>query len=39
MMRVDSGIFTALRNEVSLADARLEILRDFTLSVVRGSGH
>ncbi len=39
MMKVDDAITEALRNETALPDARLEALRHFTLSVVRGRGH
>ncbi|WP_411818216.1 carboxymuconolactone decarboxylase family protein [Hyphococcus sp. DH-69] len=37
-MGVDSAISEALRNETPLPNARLEALRDFTLSVVRDRG-
>lgn len=37
-MKVDDAITEALRNETPLPTARLEALRDFTLSVVRGRG-
>lgn len=37
-MNVDDAISDALRNETPLPTARLEALRDFTLSVVRGRG-
>lgn len=37
-MKVDSAITEALRNETPLPNARLEALRDFTLSVVRDRG-
>ena len=36
---VDDAITQALRNETPLPNARLEALRDFTLSVVRDRGH
>ncbi|MRI02286.1 carboxymuconolactone decarboxylase family protein [Kriegella sp. EG-1] len=39
MMKVDDAITTALRNETSLADAKLEALRTFTLSMVRTRGN
>ena len=35
---MDDAITEALRNETALPNARLEALRDFTLSVVRGRG-
>ena len=38
MMKVDDAITDALRNETALPNARLEALRDFTLSVVRDRG-
>ena len=38
-MGVDDAITQALRNETPLPNARLEALRDFTLSVVRDRGH
>ena len=38
-MGVDDAITEALRNETSLPNARLEALRDFTLSVVRDRGN
>ena len=38
-MGVDDAITEALRNETPLPNARLEALRDFTLSVVRGHGN
>ena len=38
-MGVDDAISEALRNETPLPNARLEALRDFTLSVVRGRGN
>ncbi|MEX6634151.1 carboxymuconolactone decarboxylase family protein [Hyphococcus lacteus] len=38
-MGVDSVISEALRNETPLPNARLEALRDFTLSVVRDRGN
>ena len=38
-MGVDDAISDALRNETPLPNARLEALRDFTLSVVRGRGN
>ena len=38
-MGVDDAITEALRNETPLPNARLEALRDFTLSVVRDRGH
>jgi alkylhydroperoxidase family enzyme len=38
-MKVDDAITDALRNETPLPTARLEALRDFTLSVVRGRGN
>lgn len=38
-MGVDDAITEALRNETALPNARLEALRDFTLSVVRGRGN
>jgi len=37
-MKVDSAITEALRNETPLPNARLEALRNFTLSVVRDRG-
>ena len=37
-MKVDPAINEALRNETPLADARLEALRTFVLSVVRNRG-
>ncbi|MBU5615801.1 carboxymuconolactone decarboxylase family protein [Psychrobacter sp. TAE2020] len=37
-MKVDDDITTALRDETSLPTARLEALRDFTLSVIRNRG-
>lgn len=38
MMGVSDEISNALRNETALPNARLELLRTFTLSVVRGRG-
>lgn len=38
-MGVDGAITDALRNETALPNARLEALRDFTLSVVRERGN
>ncbi|AWN14436.1 carboxymuconolactone decarboxylase family protein [Salinisphaera sp. LB1] len=38
-MKVDDDITEALRNETALPTAKLEALRDFTLSVVRERGH
>ena len=38
-MGVDDAITEALRNETALPNARLEALRDFTLSVVRERGN
>jgi len=38
-MGVDDAITDALRNETPLPNARLEALRTFTLSVVRGRGN
>ncbi|MEH6546913.1 MAG: carboxymuconolactone decarboxylase family protein [Sneathiella sp.] len=38
-MGVSAEISDALRNETPLPNARLEALRDFTLSVVRNRGH
>ena len=38
-MGVDDAITEALRNETALPNARLEALRDFTLSVVRDRGN
>lgn len=38
-MGVDEAITDALRNETALPNARLEALRDFTLSVVRERGN
>lgn len=38
-MGVDDAITEALRNETPLPNARLEALRDFTLSVVRDHGN
>ncbi|SNS51555.1 carboxymuconolactone decarboxylase family protein [Tropicimonas sediminicola] len=38
MMKVDDAITEALRNETPLPSAKLEALRDFTLSVVRNRG-
>lgn len=38
-MGVDDAISDALRNRTPLPNARLEALRTFTLSVVRGRGH
>ncbi|WP_300379976.1 carboxymuconolactone decarboxylase family protein [Henriciella sp.] len=38
-MKVDDEITEALRNETELPTPRLEALRTFTLSVVRGRGH
>jgi alkylhydroperoxidase family enzyme len=38
-MKVDDAITDALRNETALPNARLEDLRTFTLSVVRGRGN
>lgn len=38
-MKVDDAITEALRNETALPNARLEALRTFTLSVVRGRGN
>ncbi len=37
-MKVDDDITTALRDETSLPTARLEALRNFTLSVIRNRG-
>jgi alkylhydroperoxidase family enzyme len=37
-MKVDDAIIDALRNETPLPNARLEALRDFTLSIVRDRG-
>ncbi len=37
-MKVDDAITDALRNETALPIARLEALRDFTLSVIRNRG-
>jgi len=37
-MKVDDAITEALRNETPLPNARLEALRDFTLSIVRNAG-
>jgi len=39
MMKVDDEITEALRNETPLADAKLEALRTFTLSIVRNRGN
>ncbi len=39
MMQVDETVTDALRNETPLPNARLEALRSFTLSVVRGRGN
>ncbi len=38
-MGVSDAITDALRNEIPLPDAKLEALRDFTLSVVRDRGN
>ena len=38
-MKVDDAITEALRNETTLPTEKLEALRDFTLSVVRGRGN
>ncbi|WP_372845254.1 carboxymuconolactone decarboxylase family protein [Psychrobacter sp.] len=38
-MKVDDAITDALRNETPLPTAKLEALRDFTLSVVRSRGN
>lgn len=38
-MKIDDAITDALRNETPLPTAKLEALRDFTLSVVRGRGN
>ncbi|MGJ8547105.1 MAG: carboxymuconolactone decarboxylase family protein [Sulfitobacter sp.] len=38
MMKVDDAITDALRDETPLPNAKLEALRDFTLSVVRDKG-
>jgi alkylhydroperoxidase family enzyme len=38
-MKVDDAITEALRNETPLPNARLEALRTFTLTVVRGRGN
>jgi alkylhydroperoxidase family enzyme len=38
-MKVNDAITDALRNETALPNARLEALRTFTLSVVRGRGN
>ncbi|SDE04592.1 carboxymuconolactone decarboxylase family protein [Limimaricola pyoseonensis] len=38
-MKVDDAITDALRDEAPLPTAKLEALRDFTLSVVRGRGN
>jgi len=37
-MKVDPEVTKALRNETPLEDPKLETLRDFTLSVMRGHG-
>ena len=37
-MKIDPAITEALRNETPLPDAKIEALRDFTLSVVRQRG-
>jgi len=37
-MKIDPEITQALRDETPLADPKLETLRDFTLSVMRGHG-
>ncbi|MEL0644893.1 carboxymuconolactone decarboxylase family protein [Olleya sp. Ti.3.14] len=39
MMKVDDDIIDALRNETPLADAKLEALRTFTLSITRNRGN
>jgi alkylhydroperoxidase family enzyme len=39
MMKVDNEIIESLRNETPLADAKLEALRTFTLSMVRNRGN
>ncbi|SIQ32269.1 carboxymuconolactone decarboxylase family protein [Maribacter ulvicola] len=39
MMKIDDNITEALRNETPLADAKLEALRTFTLSMVRNRGN
>lgn len=39
MMKVDNDIIESLRNETPLADAKLEALRTFTLSMVRNRGN
>lgn len=38
-MKVDGAIIDALRDETPLSDPRLEALRTFTLSMVRGRGN
>lgn len=38
-MKVDDAITDALRNETALPTDRLEVLRDFTLAIVRGRGN
>ena len=39
MMKVDDAIINALRDETPLADAKLEALRTFTLSLTRNRGN
>lgn len=39
MMKVDSEITEALRNETKLPNEKLEALRNFTLIIVRNRGH
>ena len=39
MMKVDDAITEALRNETPLADAKLEALRNMTLTIVRNRGN
>ena len=39
MMKVDDAITEALRNETPLADAKLEVLRTMTLTIVRNRGN
>ncbi len=39
MMKVDSAITEALRNETPLANPKLEALRTLTLTIVRNRGH
>ncbi|SOE23709.1 alkylhydroperoxidase AhpD family core domain-containing protein [Spirosomataceae bacterium TFI 002] len=39
MMKVDSGLSDALRNEEAMPTEKLQALHDFTLKVVRNRGH